>query len=304
MKKVLNPSDVAHYFANKVQSEGRTSSSNFYFNTDYKGNISIFSYGSHFCIARHVENLQGQKAVTFTNRRYSNTTATQIATVRQACNHIDKIYCYDPSSSTAENLEQWLKNVNSIIGAINSAKQQRSKLKAFEQLESVKSEVNIYCEFWGLNLETENKELFIALQSNDFTDLLKFKEQQDEIQKEKRALMAIKALKEHKENLKKWRKFDGRYNRLYTRIEQVDYLRFNTSTNRVETSQGIEIPLRTAKDFYSKVLETVKTGKCTICGSDFMDKYEVKEISKDHVIVGCHNITIKEIQKLAKALNW
>ncbi len=87
MKKGVSPENVAHLWANKIQDEAATAYRNLYFN----GN-SIFLYGSHFEIARHVENKKGEKAVFFTTRSYSNTTAKHISIVRYACSHLDKIY--------------------------------------------------------------------------------------------------------------------------------------------------------------------------------------------------------------------
>jgi len=46
MKHVVNESQVAHLWANRVQSDARNQYDTFYF----KGN-TIFSYGSHFPIA-------------------------------------------------------------------------------------------------------------------------------------------------------------------------------------------------------------------------------------------------------------
>lgn len=51
MRKTLSDrSEVAHYWANKVQPEGKAG------NMFYVGD-KIYSYGYHFCIARHVPGL-------------------------------------------------------------------------------------------------------------------------------------------------------------------------------------------------------------------------------------------------------
>ena len=63
MKKVFTDiSHIAHLWANQLQDEARNSGSgNFYFDGDV-----IYSYGSHFPIAKHVVNAKGEKAVLFT----------------------------------------------------------------------------------------------------------------------------------------------------------------------------------------------------------------------------------------------
>lgn len=52
MKKVVNAQTVVHYFANQTQNEARTPNNNFYFNND-----TLYSYGSHFAIAKHFKQL-------------------------------------------------------------------------------------------------------------------------------------------------------------------------------------------------------------------------------------------------------
>ena len=83
MKKVLDKYTVAHFFANQVQEEGRTSCHNFYFERN-----TLFSYGSHFVIAKH----QKDGVVLFTQATYSNTTAKHISIAYQALSHKKKIH--------------------------------------------------------------------------------------------------------------------------------------------------------------------------------------------------------------------
>lgn len=108
MKKVLaNNQQVAHYFANKVQSEG--SASNFFFEND-----RLYSYGKHFCIARH---LPGGK-VAFTTRKHSVSTAKHLSYARQALRGQDLVYCNDPDSTARANRDEAEQD---IIAALNNA---------------------------------------------------------------------------------------------------------------------------------------------------------------------------------------
>src|SRR3954470_1643232 len=70
MKTRVETHTVAKLWANKTQSNARNGR-NFYFDDD-----TIYSYGPHFPIARHVKNQKGQSAILFTTRDYSSTTAT------------------------------------------------------------------------------------------------------------------------------------------------------------------------------------------------------------------------------------
>ena len=69
---------VAHLWAHQSQDSARNPCRNFYFDGD-----TIYSYGSHFPIARHVETKRG-RAVLFTTRNYSVTTSGHKSTVRCA----------------------------------------------------------------------------------------------------------------------------------------------------------------------------------------------------------------------------
>jgi len=64
--RTVYPADmVAHLWAHKSQDYARNPGHNFYFHGD-----TIYSYGSHFPVARHVTR-RGRSAVLFTTRSYS-----------------------------------------------------------------------------------------------------------------------------------------------------------------------------------------------------------------------------------------
>ena len=296
MKKVVNKETVAHLWANQIQDEARTPNNNFYFNGS-----AIWSYGSHFCIAKHITNNEGIKAILFTTRKYSVTTSQQINTTRQAVNGEKLIFCPYPSGTHSDNFDQWLKNAEGCHYASKQAKQQRTKLSALSGLGVIENYVNEYCAFFGLDITKESPVLVEALKATDIAGLEEYTAKKELAEAKAKAIRDKELKKRHIQDLKKFRTF--KLSSLYVR-DGFDYLRFNTESNRIETSQRFEIPLRTAKTFYKQVLDIVKTGNCTLCGGKFMDAYEIKEINKDFIIVGCHKISIKEIQKLANSLNW
>jgi len=80
-------------------------------------------------------------------------------------------------------------------------------------------------------------------------------------------------------------------------------LRYNETSKRVETSQGIEIPVIMANKFYKHILSVNKKGGCTDCPTKLME-YDVKEINSKFIVIGCHNVDIKEINKIATLLQW
>lgn len=306
MKKVVNESQVAHLWANQVQDEARNPRKTFYF--EYN---TIYSYGGHFPIA--VIDKQDSNIVYFTTRGYSPTTSGHISIVRYAANHKTFIYCKNPDQASrgyhAENIADFESNAKSIAQSLpNSRKPEIYLNKIAQERETLKK----YAEHFNLDLTSYNLK-FIYIESKDggakaTEQELKEREERRLKAEERERERQAERLKEHKKNVIKWRKFAGKYENqtahLYSREERIDYLRHNTVTNRIETSQGIEVPLEYAKKFYLQVLEIVANGTCDICGTQFLNAYEIKEINKDFIQIGCHKITIKEIKALAKQLNW
>ena len=74
MRIVLkNHNEVAHFWANKVQTIGK--SNNMFFNNDI-----IYSYGYHFPIAKHINN----NLILFTSKGYSVSTSKHLSITRLA----------------------------------------------------------------------------------------------------------------------------------------------------------------------------------------------------------------------------
>ena len=140
MRKVVSPQDVAHLFATQSQSEARTQSGSLYFYND-----KIYSYGSHFCIARFVDS----KTLLFTERRYSKSTSKHINYVRHATSHIDKIYCANPSGSHGENFNYWLNEAEVSISKLKNARKPEIYIL---ELERVKEKANKYANYFGIEL--------------------------------------------------------------------------------------------------------------------------------------------------------
>jgi hypothetical protein len=78
-KHVFDTGEIPHLWAHRTQEDARNRQSNLYFEGD-----TIYSYGSHFPIARHVLNKAGGHAVLFTTASYSVTTSGHCSAVRSA----------------------------------------------------------------------------------------------------------------------------------------------------------------------------------------------------------------------------
>lgn len=274
MRKVHTPENVAHLFANQIQNEARTQTNNFYFHQDM-----IFSYGSHFCIARHLDN----NTLLFTERSYSNSTAKHIAHVRNAANHLNKVFCYDPTGTHLDNFNYWINEAEFNINKLKTAR--KPEIYIFE-LQSIKNKAERYANFFNIEIPLQ---LTKALEITEKAQILEYLEQKEAIIKADK-LKKEKALKkEHARALEKWRKFETPY--IYQR-DGFDYLRFNKEKQRFETSQRVEIPLALGLKLYDKIKNGIQFEKVL--------DYEVKEINKNFIQVGCHKITLKEINNIYK----
>ena len=85
VRHVVRTSEVAHLWAGQKQDSGRNSG-NFYF----RGN-KIYSYGSHFEIARILTFKDGKQVVLWNHRTYSSSTSGHQSYVRSAISHMNTL---------------------------------------------------------------------------------------------------------------------------------------------------------------------------------------------------------------------
>lgn len=275
MKKVNNPQQVAHLFANQLQDEARTQTKNLFFYND-----KIYSYGHHFCIAKHHKN-----ELLFTLRSYSNTTAKHIQHVRNASSHINKIYCYYPDGSPEQNFTAWIREAEKNIDKLKRA---NKPIIYLTELDRIKDKAQKYAEIMDVPID-EQLNTILAITDKEQAKEYESKKQAFILAEKQRKEKQLK--KEHARALEKWRKFETPY--IYQR-DGFDYLRFNKEKQRFETSQRVEIPLALGLKLYDKIKNGIQFEKVL--------DYSVKEINKNFIQVGCHKITIKEINTILKTI--
>lgn len=267
MKTVFTDlSTIAHMWANQLQSNARNSG-NFFFEND-----TIYSYGRHFPIAKHVKNANGIDAVLFTQKHYSNTTAKHKSIVIQACNHLNIIYCDTPSVyEHSSNFEEWTRTAENISRHLLNAKK---PAKYLAEIASVKDIAEKYANFFDLSLPATLTAILSIGNKEQYAEYSANKEQI--AAQAKKAAELANAIK-HKKELAKWLKGESR--RLYTR-NGYDYLR--VSGDNVETSQAVDIPIKTAIILYNKI----KDGK--LAAGDKVLQFTVDKVGTE-IKIGCHN---------------
>lgn len=264
MKKVFNNSELAHAFALQNQYEGRTTNGSFYFY-----GTELFSYGSHFCIAKIVD----ADTVLFTTRTYSNTTAKHLNYSAQALSHKRKIYCAYPRGTHNDNFRWWDERIDKILNALTKCRKPDPHLHTLAHFES---QIETYCEYFKIDALDHIKTKLSVTSTADAKEAI--------ANAEKAEAERLKA--EHKRELKLFR--SGEKNRMQYR-DGFDYIRVDDK--RFVTSQGVEIPHSIGLKFY----ELLKAGK--VVAGDKLMEYTVGGVTKSEVEIGCHRITFKEIKK-------
>ena len=292
MKRVVSESQVAHLWAHQTQSDARKSNNSFYFE-----GRTIYSYGSHFPIA--VIDKKDPNIVYFTTRTYSNTTAGHISTARSAVSHKTLIYCKHPQAAASNdheaNMNDFEDNARSIAQSLPSSRKPEIYLL---KIAAERKRMEAYVEHFKLNVK-EYVLAYIYIKDKDGS----FEAGEETERAMKVAEQARKRRQKAAEakQLKSFRSF--KIDRIHSRIDK-DYLRFNTETNRVETSQGVEIPEGIAKRFYHWAMKTIEDGGCSGNCEEKILEYRVQSVNKDFMKIGCHNIPVSEVNLIAKQLNW
>jgi Fe-S cluster biosynthesis and repair protein YggX len=279
MKTVFKDhSTIAHMWANGLQKEARYAGGNFYFYDN-----TIYSYGSHFPIAKHVTDANGNLIVLFTELRYSDTTAKHINIVHSACSHLDLIYCQSPTSSHSDNFNHWRAEAKMIAQKLTNARKPEIHLNG---LAEIQRRADRYARAFNLEIPSKLQELLLIVSKEQWREYV---EKQTVLAVEKAKKEAIELNKKIKKDLKDFRDFKN--TRMNSR-NGLDFLRYNAEKQIVETSQGVKVPVEIAVNFYSWLMSVAQRG-CTDCNKTILD-FRVSEVNSKFFKVGCHTIEMKE----------
>jgi hypothetical protein len=267
MKKVVSSHDVAHLFNGQHQTEATTQTRNFYFN-----GTRIYSYGSHFCIAKFVDH----NTLLFTERGYSNSTAKHIRITASATSNRDKIYCAYPDRSHEANFDFWINNAERIGQNLLKA---RKPAKYISELNSIQYRAEKYASYFNIEIPFRLKNILDVTNADQY---MAHASSVAEFNKQEERRKAREQAKAHAKQLKDWRAF--KVSSIYGRNE-YDYLRI--SGTDFETSQRVKIPVSIGLRLY-KTIRTLKAGEPFL-------SYYVQEITSTFIQIGCHKIAFKEI---------
>lgn len=307
VKEVFTTGELPHLWAHKVYTHGRNPQGNLFFRDS-----TIFSYGSHFAIARHVETKRG-KAILFTTAGYSMTTNGHKSAVRQAIPdsvqvfnvaHVDTGYREDRHASNIKDYDK--RAENALLKAIR-ARSSWGKESSYSSAVTLREERNSYVKFFGLRVKPLAR---VPELDSKAVDAIKLKEN---------ARKAVEARATKIENIEKAKQAAIYAEKQATAVEDwkagipnptsLPYsapTMLRISGDEVETSRGARIPLSHAKRALILVRAVVARGETweTNGHTCHVGHYKIERIEADGTIrAGCHVIARDEWERIAPSLD-
>lgn len=316
--KTIFPTDeIAHLWMHQTQGAAYNQARNFYFEA-----ATIFSYGGHFPIARHVTGKNGKsKAILFTTRGYSVTTSKHISLVRRAIPDATLMF-YVPKMSAGcsviydheDNLKHFATEAVDILAKSKTSRTRGTRLlaEAFGYRDTAKA----YAKFFGV---TYNADDFKFLPKPSEVAELTAKAQA----KEARAAEALKVYRANSDvrwaaKQAKWEE-QRRINALkdaekielwkagstevYPSYSWPTMLRIRGS--EVETSRGARVPVEHGARALALVRKVMARGEAFVSNGHTcpVGVYKIDRIDVDGTVhAGCHVIPWPELERIAPEL--
>lgn len=296
--------ELAHVWAQQNQSEGRA-------NNMFFDGASIFSYGRHFEIARFAKS----DVVLFNARTYSSSTSKHQSYTRRAITNKTVFFVpsmFDHNTNVASMITDFtnsileLKRGHSYIqsrydGLNHSIDNAERYLKTFLKDIALKNRglirgmrkrlaKEITPEWLAAKLERAKvleARAAIRYEQKRAADAVRW--EAERIEREKRD---AERLIEEKEELAKW--LNGEDVRSYF----SGPIQLRIKGDEIQTTGGANVPLIEARKFWHALQR-----RENVVGMR-LGHYTVDELDGDTLRVGCHNIPVREVVRMARALKW
>jgi hypothetical protein len=308
-KQVFPSSEIPHLWAHQTQDSARNAQGNLYFD-----NGVIYSYGSHFPIARHVTH--GRKsAVLFSSRRASVTTSGHQSAVRSSIPSGVTVFTV-PSilfgSLTADvdhraNIGHYQSESKEALGKAERGRKygEYSLREAFSARESARA----YAKFFGLKtpdfsfLPKGKKLATLRATIAERTARAKVADAQADARAQARRAeeQRIRAL-EMPEKIEAWRAGNPHVDRWALRGLPV---MLRIKGREVETSLGVRVPIEHAARALKFIRACVSAGREYVRNghTEHIGHYSIDKVTADGTLhAGCHVIPYAEIELLAPAV--
>jgi hypothetical protein len=293
MRYVYPNHEIPHLWAHQSQDEARNSTGSLYFEGP-----TIYSYGSHFPIARHVTNERGERAVVFTTAHHSVTTSGHCSAVATAIPPNVSVFrvphlrdSWDHLPNHNDNVESYVRRISELLGKAKRARinrdwHQREALGLREQLRR-------YATFFDLS--------DIAVPESDELDALQswiaaHEEEERQRREEASRLAEGERRREQAEQILRFHAGDLHV----SYISGVSPM-LRVVGDEVQTSLGVCFPVSHARrglTFIQRVRQSgqeyVRNGHAIHFGHYVIDRIEVDGT----VRAGCHVVKWEEIERI------
>ena len=274
-----SPTDVIHLFAQRSQEHAK--STNVFFYGD-----KIYSYGYHYLMGEFITNKNGNIAIMINNTGYSRTTAKHVAYLSAATRQYKQFYTmYCDSMQVLQQLEILIKKLG------NAKKPQKYISEALNILDNF----NEFLSWFGTSYDSFSKENLKEIKKIEkIFKASPGKESAEQYAKKKAAAQKASDKKDFLKSLQKFKNFEINHIS-HNSFNKEDFLRINKQSGNVETSQGVNVPIKEAQTLY----KMIKAGK-DIKGLK-ISNYTV--ISLNGVLqVGCHRINRKNMDEIGEQI--
>jgi hypothetical protein len=293
MKTVFNKDMVAHVWAQQNQSNGRTSSGNFYFEGK-----TLYSYGSHFIIGKF-EEFKGKSCILMSTRSYSVTTASQQAIARQAIRStpLPVFYVPCPEEFSVSNKTIWDREIKALLEKAAVARTKRDSL--MQEAVDLATMANSYATFFELPWTVAIPEL-----SEEFCTNIR--------KENKEAALQARIKKETRERAEAYIKATCVSEWQLGIIDSIPYsyrpedALLRVRNDEVQTSHGAIVSTSEALRIWPIIRQCrdTETGLIATGHPYRIGQFPVKEImSNGDMVVGCHSIKWSEIEKVAAIIS-
>ncbi len=303
---------MAHSGDPAVQDNARNKGGNFYYHGD-----TIYSYGSHFPIARVVRNQAGERAVLLTTRGYSPTTSSHIGYVRQALDKSLPVWkVSDVYREGSQVVQDYARQIENLVKGLKPRALQRTKLAVFDSIAGLVNDANAYAVWAGI----ENRLTVPGSLEQVVGNLEAARVEAERLANEARAKREAKEKREaaayrknHAKDLEVWRATGSDiistdpWEHLHLSAWPGDLLRVDHVAGEIETSRGAHVPLDQAEKAYRFVQAVRARGEAweTNGHTVKVGHYRIERIEADGTVkAGCHQIPYAEIARVAKDAGW
>jgi hypothetical protein len=298
MRHVYSNHEIPHLWAHQSQDEARNSTGSLYFEGP-----TIYSYGSHFPIARHVTNVRDEKAVLFTIDHHSVTTSGHCSVVAGAIPPNVPVFrvphlrnSWGDLPDHADNVESYVRRISELLGKAKRARVNRDWLE--REALALREQLRGYLAFFDV--------VAVALPESDELDTLEawIREHEEEERQRREETARIAEEVRRREQAEQIQRFlAGDPHASY--IPGVSPM-LRVVGDEVETSLGARFPIEHAirglafvRGIRASGREYVRNGHAIHLGN-----YVVDRIEPDGTVhAGCHVVRWEEMERIALELS-